>query len=570
MLFRAFPAISINKHRSLTAALLVWSTLPHSEARAQRAPVDIPSLTNYQPSQEQRLDAVLDAAVPRPSALSASTSDDPPSLALPLEMSCMVVRDVDWRGALPFPWLTTLARIEGECIGEQGLRVLQDWLSRELIARGFITTRLNIPKDEFQDGHLVVQIVPGTIGKIRDEGGGIGWQPAAFPTGPGDALNVRDLDQAMENMLRLPGQSGVNFDLLPGARLGATDIVIVHPEESKRWHVVLNADNQGVAATGRNQVGATVAIDSPLHLYDQLIVGLNNDAELNNHEVASNAKSAAWNVPLGYASLSIGASEWSSKQTIADVGPDYPYRSRTRRFDFGIGFAPYRSQDAKGALQFKIVRRQEINTVGDAPIATQNHDITGYEANFAHQQELAWASVRAGAGVRGSLAGVSRDPGHVYGHANWNGRYWILGTNTSIDVPFEAGERRFGYRGTLSVQWSPMPIPSTEYLQLGGRYTVRGFDGNSVLSAESGWVWRNEIATGAFAGSEAYVALDTGRVSGPSAGELTGQTLAGTALGLRGTYKTFGYDASLGLPLVKPSGFKARTAFLGLSLTARI
>jgi hemolysin activation/secretion protein len=115
-----------------------------------------------------------------------------------------------------------------------------------------------------------------------------------------------------------------------------------------------------------------------------------------------------------------------------------------------------------------------------------------------------------------------------------------------------------------------MPIPSTEYLQLGGRYTVRGFDGNSVLSAESGWVWRNEIATGAFTGSEAYIALDAGRVSGPSAEELTGQTLAGTALGLRGTYKTFGYDVSLGLPLVKPSGLKARTTFLGLSLTARI
>lgn len=145
-----------------------------------------------------------------------------------------------------------------------------------------------------------------------------------------------------------------------------------------------------------------------------------------------------------------------------------------------------------------------------------------------------------------------------------------LGTNTSIDVPFEAGERRFGYRSALSVQWSPLPIPSTEHLQIGGRYTVRGVDGSSVFSAESGWVWRNEIATSAFAGSEAYMVLDAGRVSGPSAVELTGQTLAGTALGLRGAYKTFGYDVALGLPLDKPSGFEARTAFLGSSLTARI
>jgi hypothetical protein len=33
MLFRAFPAIAINKQLALTATLLVSSTLPHSEVR---------------------------------------------------------------------------------------------------------------------------------------------------------------------------------------------------------------------------------------------------------------------------------------------------------------------------------------------------------------------------------------------------------------------------------------------------------------------------------------------------------------------------------------------------------
>ena len=31
-------------------------------------------------------------------------------------------------------------------------------------------------------------------------------------------------------------------------------------------------------------------------------------------------------------------------------------------------------------------------------------------------------------------------------------------------------------------------------VSIGGRYTVRGFDGEYTLTGESGWYWQNEIA----------------------------------------------------------------------------
>ncbi|MBK5408887.1 hypothetical protein JFU58_10085 [Pseudomonas sp. TH34] len=49
-----------------------------------------------------------------------------------------------------------------------------------------------------------------------------------------------------------------------------------------------------------------------------------------------------------------------------------------------------------------------------------------------------------------------------------------------------------GYQSTVNFKYSP--APSTEYLQIDGRYTVRGFDGNTTLAGPGGWTWRNEVA----------------------------------------------------------------------------
>ncbi len=37
------------------------------------------------------------------------------------------------------------------------------------------------------------------------------------------------------------------------------------------------------------------------------------------------------------------------------------------------------------------------------------------------------------------------------------------------------------------------PLTQQDKLSIGGRYTVRGFDGELSLSGEKGWLWRNEL-----------------------------------------------------------------------------
>mgnify|MGYP006176859195 CR=1 FL=1 len=75
---------------------------------------------------------------------------------------------------------------------------------------------------------------------------------------------------------------------------------------------------------------------------------------------------------------------------------------------------------------------------------------------------------------------------------------------------------------------------AAERFAIGGRHTVRGFDGGYSLSAESGWSWRNELSTPlGDTGVSVFAGLDHGQVRGPSADLLVGTRLTGAVVGLR-------------------------------------
>jgi hemolysin activation/secretion protein len=96
---------------------------------------------------------------------------------------------------------------------------------------------------------------------------------------------------------------------------------------------------------------------------------------------------------------------------------------------------------------------------------------------------------------------------------------------------------------------------------------VRGFDGETTLSAERGWLLRNELGAAlGNSGQQAYLGLDYGEVSGPSSELLAGKALAGAVVGLRGNLKQLQYDLFLGTPLHKPDNFKTASTTVGFSL----
>ena len=128
--------------------------------------------------------------------------------------------------------------------------------------------------------------------------------------------------------------------------------------------------------------------------------------------------------------------------------------------------------------------------------------------------------------------------------------------------------QRLRYQGTWRAQWNRTPLVPQDRFSIGGRYTVRGFDGESVLMAERGFLIRNDLSLAlGQSGQELYLGVDHGRVGGPSAELLVGRHLTGAVIGLRGNYKQLNYDVFVGGPLDKPENFQTHHRTAGFNLT---
>jgi hemolysin activation/secretion protein len=535
------------------------------------AQVPPPGIDSQRRQDEQR-QQTEQRATERPSVL----TDAPPVRAidlssLPAETPCFTVRELHLLHN-PFSWLDArLKPVIGACIGKRSVQVIQEAANNALIERGYITSRVLIPEQNLASGTLDMEVIAGRVSAVQADTAGheIGWSRMALPTYPGAIYNQRDIDQALESIRRLSGQADTAFDIQPGNALGESVLLVkpaADPLASKRWHATIGADNYGIDSTGRYNLNGTFAFDSPLHLYDQLTLSGSTNADFTDHRKASRSGAVNWNVPLGYASFFVNASTSRYLQTVAGYMEPQQYRGDSAEVNAGISYVPYRSASARTSVQARLYHRFNHAYLEDQSIDYQARDLIGVEATLAHQQFIGPAVLGGGMGWRQTLLGVTKLPGTVIGEPGWDGKTRILTGNVQATIPFAIANQTLRYSAQFNWQHAYTPLVPNDDLTIGSPYTVRGFDGQTTLAAESGWVWRNELGL-SIAGQMPFIAFDAGRVSGPNVEYLLGQTLMGAALGVRGhlpasVHAAIDYEVTLGWPLVKPRGFPGGPALM--------
>ncbi len=173
-----------------------------------------------------------------------------------------------------------LDQYAGICIGRDGLNMIVRRLAAQILGRGYTTTRVAVPEQDLSSGTLRLSLIPGVIRQIRfadDSLRGM-WQ-SAFPSRPGDLLNIRDLELGLEQMKRVPSQD-VEMQIVPGEMPGESDVVI-SVKRAKAWRVVASLDDSGSKGTGRLQGNLSLGIDNPLGPNDLFNVGVGHDANVN-------------------------------------------------------------------------------------------------------------------------------------------------------------------------------------------------------------------------------------------------------------------------------------------------
>jgi hypothetical protein len=96
----------------------------------------------------------------------------------------------------------------GKCLGALGVGVLLERAQNALVAKGYVTSRILAQAQNLSTGQLLLTIVPGRIRAVRLEPENEGARTSlasALPAKAGDILNLRDIEQALENFKRVPG-----------------------------------------------------------------------------------------------------------------------------------------------------------------------------------------------------------------------------------------------------------------------------------------------------------------------------------------------------------------------------
>ncbi|AXW61576.1 peptide ABC transporter permease [Ralstonia solanacearum] len=552
----------MSHHRSRLVALLFGATSTTALAQVAPPPITGPG-PEVQRLQEQQAEQARERANARPDVFTPPVPTQAISLsALPKEAPCFAIQGIVLEDNV-FPWLVDLLKpINGQCVGKQGLEAIELHANNALIERGYVTSRVLIPKQNLTSGTLTLKVLPGRIGSVRNASDdNVGWARMALLAGPGDLLNQRDLDQALETIRRLPGQSQTSFDIVPGEHVGESDIVL-KPGADKRWHASLSADNTGLKSTGKYQMSGSLVIDSPLHLYDQLSISASSNTDRGASTQGARSYSVNWSVPVGYATLFVGANKSRYNQTVAGFEEPIVYSGQSSEVNAGISGVLHRDATSRTGAQFKLFRKINRNYLDDTEIAVQRRDVVGYEASMSHRHYLGPVVLDGGFAWRETLPDHSNVPGVVVGDPRYGGRSQIETANASLYWPFKLANQVFEYTSNWAIQHARTRVLPSDYFTIGNRYTVRGFDGQLTLAAEDGWFWRNELAW-RVAGQAIYAGVDMGKVHGPSAEFLLGDKLVGAVVGVRGRVPSrsmlaFNYDVSFGWPLYKPVGLRTQ------------
>ncbi|HQC79034.1 MAG TPA: ShlB/FhaC/HecB family hemolysin secretion/activation protein [Accumulibacter sp.] len=552
------------------AALLLCSLLVPG-ANAQSPAGDIAGQELQR--QQERTRALREQQERTPDVRLPAVKADPPPKLPETETPCFVIDRIVLQSDFPvFDDAVSAANPPddpalGRCLGTAGIHRAMQRIQNAIIERGFVTTRVLAATQDLQTGVLTLTIIPGRLRAIRfsDDSGARANAWNALPAKPGDLLNLRDIEQALENFKRVP-TADADIQIVPGDQPGESDLVISW-RQTRPFRVTLTANDGGSRATGTYQGSATLSGDHLLTLNDLAYLSINRD--LGGGQSGSRGtrgNTAHYSLPWGYHLLGATFSANRYHQTVAGASQAYRYSGTSRNSELKLSRVIHRDAANKTTASLRGYLTTSANFIDDTEIAVQRRRMAGWEAALAHRAFLGDATLDLGAAYRhgtGAFAAL-RATEDAFGDGTARPR--LVTTENALTLPFKVGEHDLRYSGLWRAQWNRTPLVPQDRFSIGGRHTVRGFDGESVLMAERGWIVRNELGL-TIAGQELYAALDHGEVGGPSARQLVGKRLTGAALGLRGSNRILGYDLFVGQPVRQPDGFKTARTTVGFNLT---
>ena len=451
---------------------------------------------------------------------------------------------------------------------------IRNAFQRKLLDKGFVTSQVYIPEQNLNAGTLQFMVMPGRVEDIRySTSSAHGPWRTAFPVRPGDILNIRDVEQGLEQMKRVSSQS-VTMQLLPGTSVG-TSIIELSIKQDKPVHGSISFDNSGLESTGIYQGSFTSSFDQVFRANDTFTMSLSGDLSGSGSIKGTRAASLNYVIPHGKDTFSLSFSKSRYHQTIQSNPYDFTYSGKSTTMKAKWNHVWSRTQREKRAFDISISTRHNHRFINDMEIPVQALRTTSMEFGVSNRKYIGNATLYSRLGFQWGIGALGAQPEHKASVAMGGptSRYHMWLVDVDYRKPFVMGHRPASFTSSFHGQWvqGGKRVYSVDTINIGNRYSIYGFDGEYTLMGDSGWYVRNEVSSMIpRLNTEVYLGLDVGAVYGKSTESLVGKTIAGTALGVRGNYASgLLFDAFVSTPLYKPQGYHTKKFYSGFTIGYR-
>ncbi len=471
------------------------------------------------------------------------------------------------------------------CLSAIAVRNLSVAIQNNLIQGGWITSRVIIPDQTLKDGILEILLRAGLFAGIKVDETDIKKSHAnrlnectAFPMALGEPLNLRDVEQSLENLRRLPTVHA-ELGIVPGSEPDSSYIELKWRQKRIPVRCNLSIDDSGNDATGKYLATIGLSWDNPLRLNEIFSVSYTHNLPIGTKKIARDGHvdrsdtsnySIRYNMPYGYWEFNASFGRYNYDQVIAGVTRNYHYSGESNQTEATISRVLYRNGRHKFSTHLGAWRKTIRNYIDDAEITVQRRRTAGWKASLSQLSYFKRGTLNSTLSYkRGTRAfDAIPAPEELFDEGTAKCKIWTL--DIDWQMPLRLRDNSFIWHSQLRGQLNRNLVTPQERFSLGGRYNVRGFTGAKTLSAERGWYLRNDLAWHYRKNHQLYVGADIGHVSGPFTFYLPGKMLSGAVLGIKGQFQKKGrwsYDIFIGTPVYQPNGFNAESLVSGFNFT---
>ncbi|HBC0106755.1 TPA: ShlB/FhaC/HecB family hemolysin secretion/activation protein [Escherichia coli] len=460
---------------------------------------------------------------------------------LPQEKNCFIINRVELEDNFLGGQLISEVQkaIAGRCVGSAGVQKIAAALQDYYINAGYITTRISIPSQDISKGKLRFQVNAGKIEKTIVEGNDISeWM---VPFQRNDILNIRDIEQGLENLQRVPDVD-VKINIEPGTRDGYS-IVHIDTHRGKNWSVRASYNNWGDEETGRYQTTAVGYLFNPAKMGDLFYLAGTRSTTGQYENVSS-----YYSIPVGYWEYGFFYSKSKSQQVIPLSYISLDYVGTSEYLSAKATRTVYRDKTKKFAGSAELIRRKSNYTLNGEELTLQARDMGNIKLGLNYKQQLPSAFWDSTLSWQRFLTwfGGEKTPDMQYGDVSPVSNIFNFEGNYTRQI-------KNGYYNTaFFAQYAPRELTLQDQITVGDRWSIRGFENSVGLSGNDGFYIKNTLAF-PLPGMKAnyYAGLDFGQVyQDASYGD---ESLMGAAVGIDGNIKSLEYNFSVSTPLKYPA-----------------